>query len=316
MKQSPMPRMLAELPGSFQRVALVSYSPISAVSSAPSIAPAPSAYSYSPQHFLDPMGQMRSDVHFPSKIFFERGSTTDLSNYVVQRDHAGRPVVWKINGMTRRITYLGNGKIKNFEDTGKLVPLAASAGAVAYLLGFETHDGGRTYIGRLMVGQEIDSLIMTDLYMRNDGTVVATDDSGLEMTWNPNNGDAGTEFTEHNHRRESWTDHLDGTITLNMSLDNGTTLEMNGSYSDEFCANRVTIRSNGTQLDFRPIGASRVYRTITDSTGQFEATEVDVPLSSIVRSLMSSDSLSIEWLRKISRVEASNVVEIEHIMCI
>jgi hypothetical protein len=316
MKQSPMPLMLAELPGFFQRVALVSSAPLTSVSSPPSISPAPSASSYCSSHFLDSLSRTGADVQMSSDIFFERVSAADRSNYVVQRDHAGRPIVWKINGMTRRITYLGNGKIRNFEDTGKLVPLAASGGAVAYLLGFETHDGGRTYIGRLMVAQEIDSLIMTDLYMRNDGTVVATDDSGLEMTWNPNNGDSGTEFTEHNHRRESWTDHLDGTITLNMSLDNGTTLEMNGVYTDEFCSNRVTIKSNGTRVDFQPLGASRVYRTITDSTGHFETKEVDLPLASIVRSLMSSDSLSIEWLRKNSRVEALNVVEIEHIMCI
>ena len=313
MKQSLMP-MLAELPGSFQRVALVSSSPLSAVSTPSSKCSAPLPSSYSSSHFLDNLSRTSADVQTSSDIFFERVSTADPSNYVVQRDHAGRPIVWKINGMTRRISYLGNGKIKNFEDTGKLAPLAASGGAIAYLLGFETHDGGRTYIGRLTVAQEIDSLVMTDLYMRNDGTVVATDDSGLEMTWNPNNGDSGTEFTEHSHRRESWTDHLDGTITLNMSLDNGTTLEMSGVYSEEFCANRVTIKSNGTRVDFQPVGASKVNRTITDLSGQFETSEVDLPLASIVRSLMNSDSLSIEWLRKNSRVESLNVVEIEHIM--
>ena len=334
MNQSPMPQMRAELPGSFKRVALVSSSPSSSPSavsssassalslpaalmapSAPLVCPSPSP-SYSQLPLLDSLSRTLGDVQTPSDIFFERVSTSDPSNYVVQRDYAGRPIVWKINVMTRRITYLSSGKIKNFEDTGRLVPLAASSGAVSYLLGFETHDCGRTYIGRLMVAQEVDSLVMTDLYMRNDVTVVATDDSGLEMTWNPNNGDSATEFAEHNHRRESWTDHLDGTITLQISLDNGTSLEMNGIYADEFCANKVMIRSNGTRIEFQPIGASRVYRTITDSTGPAEITEVDLPLGSIVKSLMSSDSLSIEWLRKNARVEALNVVEVEHIMCI
>jgi hypothetical protein len=62
------------------------------------------------------------------------------------------------------------------------------------------------------------------------------------------------------------------------------------------------------------MGVSRVHRTVTDLGGHFETSEVDLPIASIVRSLMNSDSLSIEWLRKNSRVEVLNVVEIEHIM--
>ena len=197
--------------------------------------------------------------------------------------------------MTRKITYLASGKIKTFEDTGKLSPLAASDGSTIYLLGFETHDGGSTYIGRLMVSQEVDSLVMTDLYLKNDGTVVVTDDSGLEMTWNPNNGDASTEFAEHNRKRETWIDHLDGTVTIKSILENGASLEMNGLYGLEFCATKTTVKSNGGTIALQASGSAKVCRTIVDSRGRSDVKIVTMDMLKITRALMQAETMHIVW---------------------
>ena len=162
--------------------------------------------------------------------------------------------------MNRKITYLHSGKIKTLQDTGTLPRFASGRGQHVYLLGFETYDFGRTYIGRLMMGDEIDSVVMTDVYLRNDGTVVATDDSGCEMTWNPNTGDASTEFVQHNLRRETWIDHLDDSVTIKLRFPSGAFVEMKGTYEADFQACSILIKDgSGTiELESAVIGDLKV----------------------------------------------------------
>lgn len=233
------------------------------------------------------------------------------ANYVLRRDLAGRPALWRIGGMVRKIVYLPNGKIKTMEDTGKLSPLATANGERVYLLGFETYDGGKTYIGRLMVNEETDSIVMTDLYIRNEGTVVATDDSGFEMTWNPNNGDTSTEFVQHNHLRESWTDHLDGTVTIEMSFENGTAVRMKGICEQEFFASNIQIKSNGGRFELQSSGPDKVCRTLCDPSGSSEIKIISRDIKQIGRSLMEATSVAIAWQKTADETPLAVVVCLE-----
>jgi len=248
-------------------------------------------------HLMEAANQMSRVDGMPSRgMFSDRNHKLPRSaNYVIRRDAAGRPTVWRIGGMTRKLSYLQNGKIKALEETGKLVSLASANGTKIHLLGFETYDFGRTYIGRLMICDEIDSIVMTDLYLRNDGTVVATDDSGCEMTWNPNNGDTSTEFVQTNHQRETWTDHLDGTVTVQTNFDNGTIVKMDGTCQETFRAATILIRGHGGSVELRANGREKVCRTIADPSGRTEVKIISGDINLLGLSLMHASDLRVTW---------------------
>jgi hypothetical protein len=220
------------------------------------------------------------------------------SNFVLDRDSMGRPIVWKIGGLVRQISYLSNGKIRMVEETGQLPPLATSNGAPAFLLSFETHDGGRTYIGRFQSETAIEPIVMTKLDIRSDGTIVTTDDSGLEMTWNPNNGESAAAFVHRNNQQETWIDHLDGTVTAELKFQNGVVAILRGRQQTEFCPSRIFIDCLGQSLQIVSSSRQRNAQVVaTDSKGNEATAALDITLLEFARLLMQAGTVDIDWYK-------------------